>query len=118
VTWDETAALLAYLTRLNPAMRVVEGMVDAWHGQLAEFDAHEVEIVARRIGGEQTWVGVADIKQACKRARSDRLSKAGDLYALVDVDPSDALAYHAAYLKVRAEVASGRRTVAELEVGR
>jgi hypothetical protein len=117
ITFEETVALLAYLSRLNPAMRLVDGMAKAWHDQLAEFTAAEVEAAARRVGGEQTWVGVADLRQACKAARTARLEAAGDLYRLVQRDIDDP-GYHAEYQRIRREVSMGIRTGHELEAGR
>lgn len=117
MTWDETSTVLEYLLMLNPAMKVIPGMADAWHDQLQEYTYDEVRAAARLVGGRQTWVSVAEIRAACKLARLDRLRAAGDLYALVQADPDDHRAYHAEFQRLRAQVASGRRTRAQLEAG-
>lgn len=118
-TWDQTQEILLYLSRLNPAMKIVSGMTDAWHDQLQEFDAGEVQAAARLVGGRQTWVGVAELRTACKLARRERIRAAGNIHALVQADRDDVAACHREYQTLVAEIASGRRSPAgELETGR
>lgn len=109
MNWDETQEILLYLTRLNPAMKVVAGMTDAWYEQLSGFSAAEVQAAARLVGGEQTWVGVADLRAACKRARAERLRVARPIEQLIKADPEDMAAWHAERAALTADIASGRR---------
>lgn len=109
ITWDETQEILLYLSRLNPAMKVVPGMSDAWHDQLQDFNCDEVRAAARLVGGMQTWVGVAEIRAACKRARAQRIRDAGSIYALVQADPDDEAAYQREYQRLHREIACGIR---------
>lgn len=109
MTFEETQEILAYLTRLNPAMRAVDGMSEAWFDQFREYSYAEVQAAARLVGGEQTWVGVADLRAACKRARAERLRAAGSLEKLIKADPEDMAAWHAERQQLTADIASGRR---------
>lgn len=118
-TWDQTQEILLYLSRLNPAMKIVPGMTDAWFDQLQEYDPGEVQAAARLVGGRQTWVGVADLRAACKLARRDRIRAARNIHALVQADRDDTAACLAEYQRLVREIASGRRSAAgELETGR
>lgn len=118
ITYREVAELLAYLSRLNPAMRIVEGQALAWHDQLAEYPAADVMAAARKVGGEQVWVAVADIRAQVKRIRADRL-RGVNIHALVQIDQStDPIAYQLEYRRLTNEVASGIRDArGELEAG-
>jgi hypothetical protein len=109
ITWDETSLVLEYLLFLNPALKVVPGMVDAWHDALGDFTYDEVRLAAREVGRRQTWVGVADIYGQCKQARRDRIRAAGNIQALVTADRDDDAACHRQLQQLTHEIAAGIR---------
>lgn len=119
----ETAAVLTIVASYD-RRTLGETDVRSWHEVFAaaglpdlSFDDAKAAVVDH-YARTRDWLMPVDVIRFCKTLRRQRIAQAGDLYALVDVDPADAVAYHEAYLKIRANVASGRRTMAELEAGK
>jgi hypothetical protein len=74
-------------------------------------------------GKSRDWLMPADVVAYCRALRHQRireLTASGRLEQLVEAeaDPDDGPAYHAARTRIVADVAAGRRPVAELEAGR
>lgn len=118
---SEVAALFATIAAFD-RRETSEIDVGAWHaafaaaglGDLALEDARAA--VVQHYSGTRQWVMPVDVIDRVKRIRNARVKAAGNIYALVQADP-DGPEYHREFVRLRALIASGRATPAQLEAG-
>lgn len=101
--------------------QVSELDAEAWHAAFAAAGLADLTVedaraaVVAHYAQTREWLMPADVIGYCKRIRRDRIKAAGNLYALIQADPFDGPAYQREYQQLVREVASGRRTPAQLE---
>jgi hypothetical protein len=115
----EVAELLATAAAFD-RREVSQLDAEAWHAAFAFAGMGDLELVdakaavAAHYAHTRQWLMPADVVSFCKRIRRERLKAAGDLHRLVQADP-DSPNYLAEFQRLHAAVASGRRTIAQLE---
>lgn len=126
MTPDETAALLAYASAIDPRIRRNDPaerrlQVAAWHTQLADVQPADAKTAVdahyARAGADAALPGdiATRARAACTAARRERLEQLGAAFeaaTLPAVDPDDVPGYLRALRSARRQVADG-----ELDAG-
>lgn len=89
--------------------------VSAWHAAFAAGGLPDLTVedartaIVAHYAKTRQWIMPSDVIGFCKLIRSERLTAAGDIHALVQADPNDARAYRSEFVRLHADVAAGRR---------
>ena len=107
---SEVAAMVAYLRTAKPAMNlgIPEQTARDWAPLLEPYEAAEARWAVDNLLATTEWFALADIVQAMRRGRRDRLGSAGFNELAPNVDPADVAGYLAEARALKAALASGR----------